>query len=164
MIRLYTGNGCGKTTSALGVAMRCLGHGKKVVMIQFMKGRKDIGEYKIQNKLKNFRVYQFGRECFIKNQPAKEDYALAEKGLSFAEKVLKQKKFLVILDEVNLAAKFGLLSKNKVVKALKNKNKKTNVILTGRYAPKEFMDISDIVTVFEEKKRRKMKAEKGIEY
>lgn len=166
MIHLYTGNGGGKTTSALGVAVRAVGQGKKVVMIQFMKGRKDVGEIKIQKKLKNFKVYQFGRKECIKpiSKPLKKDYELAEKGLKFAEKVLKQKPFLLILDEINLAAKIGLLNKKDVLKVLKKKPKKTHVILTGRYAPKELMKVSDIITVFEDRKRIKRQAEKGIEY
>lgn len=166
MIHLYTGHGGGKTTSALGVAMRALGQGKKVVMVQFMKGRTDVGEFKIQKKIKNFKVYQFGRKVCIKpiSRPIKKDYELAEKGLKFVEKVLKQKLFLLILDEINLAAKIGLLNKKDVLKVLKKKSKKTNIILTGRYAPKGFIKISDIVTVFEDRKRIKRKAEKGIEY
>ncbi|MBM3199301.1 cob(I)yrinic acid a,c-diamide adenosyltransferase [Candidatus Woesearchaeota archaeon] len=166
MIHLYTGNGGGKTTSALGVAMRALGHGKKVVMIQFMKGRKDTGEFKIQKRLKNFKVYQFGRKECIRplDQPLKIDYELAEKGLAMAEKVLKQKPFLLILDEINLAASIGLLDKEKVLEVLKKKPKQTNIILTGRYALEEFIRLADISTRVEDEKRTDRKAEKGIEY
>lgn len=166
MIHLYTGNGGGKTTSALGVAMRTLGHGKKVVIIQFMKGRKDVGEYKIQKQLKNFKVYQFGRKDFIKpvDKPTEKDYGLAEKGLRFVEKILKEKPCLLILDEINLAAAIGLLKISDVLKVLEKKSKDTHLIMTGRHAPEEFIRIADIVTTVEDVKRVEREAQKGIEY
>ncbi|MDP2909014.1 MAG: cob(I)yrinic acid a,c-diamide adenosyltransferase [Nanoarchaeota archaeon] len=166
MIHLYTGDGGGKTTSALGVAMRALGHGKKVVMIQFMKGRTDTGEYKIQKQLKNFKVYQFGREDFIKpvDKPTEKDYKLAEKGLRFVEKTLKEKPCLLILDEINLAAAIGLLKISDVLKVLEKKSKDTHLIMTGRHAPEEFIRIADIVTTVEDVKRVEREAQKGIEY
>jgi len=166
MIHLYTGNGGGKTTSALGVAMRALGQEKKVVMIQFMKGRKDVGEYKIQKKLKGFKIYQFGRKECIKpvDMPTKEDKELAKQGLAFVKKVLKEKPNLLILDEVNLAASVNLLDTKEVIKVLKDKPKSVHVIMTGRFAPKEFEELADIVTVVDDKKRVERKAEKGIEY
>lgn len=166
MIHLYTGNGGGKTTSALGVAMRTLGHGKKVVMIQFMKGRTDTGEYKIQKQLKNFKVYQFGRKDFIKpvDKPTEKDYELAEKGLRFVEKTLKEKPYLLILDEINLAAAIGLLKTSDVLKILEQKSKDTHLIMTGRHAPEEFIKTADIVTTVEDMKRVEREAQKGIEY
>ncbi len=166
MIHLYTGDGGGKTTSALGVAMRTLGHGKKVVIIQFMKGRTDTGEYKIQKKLKGFKIYQFGRKECIRpiSKPLKEDYEFAEKGLKFVEKVLKQKPYLLILDEVNLAAAVGLLKTSDVLKVLEKKSKNTHLIMTGRHAPEEFIRIADIVTTIEDVKRVERVAQKGIEY
>lgn len=166
MIHLYTGDGGGKTTSALGVAMRTLGHGKKVVMIQFMKGRKDVGEYKIQKLLKNFKVYQFGRKECIQpiSKPLKEDYGFAEKGLKFVEKVLKQKPYLLILDEINLVAAVGLLKTSDVLKVLEKRSKNTHLIMTGRHAPEEFIRIADLVTTVEDVKRVDREAQKGIEY
>lgn len=166
MIHLYTGNGGGKTTSALGVAMRALGQGKKVVMIQFMKGRKDVGEYKIQKRLKGFKIYQFGRKECIQpiSKPTEKDYELAEKGLRFVEKVLKKKPYLLILDEINLAAAIGLLKIPDVLKVLEKKSKNTHLIMTGRHAPEEFIKKADIVTTVEDVKRVEREAQKGIEY
>ena len=167
MIHVYTGNGGGKTTAALGIAMRSLGHGHKVVMIQFMKGRKNIGEYKIQNRLKSFRVYQFGRKELIRpiTNLKNADYALAKKGLKCIEQVLdKEKPYLLILDEVNLAAAIGLLEPKDVLKALEKANGRTYIIMTGRKAPREFIEKATIVTEVNDTKRKSISARKGIEY
>ena len=163
MIHLYTGNGGGKTTAALGVALRALGHKKKVVVIQFMKGR-ETGEAKI--KLKNYKIYQFGRKEFVDfKKPDKKDYELAEKGLEKAKEILKKKPDILILDEVNVAVACGLLKAKDVVEVLKRIPKRTTVYLTGRYAPKELIKISDFVTeIIDLKKPKKMVYRKGIEY
>ena len=133
-IFLWTGNGWGKTTSAFGAALRSLGHRKKVIIVQFMKGRKNTGEYKVQRKLgRNYRIYQFGRSGWINlKEPAEEDIKLAEKGLKFAEDTLKQKPDLLILDEINLAAEVGLLNVADILKFLNKVPKRTVVYLTGR--------------------------------
>lgn len=165
IVRLYTGDGEGKTSAALGVALRALGHGKKVVMIQFLKGRKNIGEYKIQKKLKDFRVYQFGKVNFINlREPSKEDIKLAKKGLDFAVKVAKKKPFLLILDEINIATNFGLLKEREVINALKKMPKGVNVIMTGRYAAKSFVKLADLAMEVNELKRKSIKARTGIEF
>jgi len=165
MIKVITGNGAGKTTSALGTALRALGHGKKVVVIQFLKGRKNIGEYKFQKIVKNFKLFQFGRKEFIDlKNPTRKDKELAIYGLEFAKKILKEKPFLIVLDEINLASHIGLVDKEKVIEFLKKLPKNVNVILTGRYAPDEFKKIADVVVVVEELKRKRKKAIRGIEY
>ena len=109
---LYTGEGEGKTTTALGIALRAVGHGKRVVIVQFMKGRKSIGEYQIREKLKPlYSIYQFGRPDFIYDvhHPLDMDKKLAKMGLGFAKRAAKKKPFLLILDEINLTVAFGLL-------------------------------------------------------
>ena len=110
-VYLWTGIGAGKTTSALGVALRHVAHRKKVIIIQFMKGRKDIGEYMIRNKLKPYyEIHQFGTKKFVNlKKPSKLDKKYAEQGLAYAFKALKKKPKLIILDEINLAAAIGLL-------------------------------------------------------
>ncbi|MCK4669559.1 MAG: cob(I)yrinic acid a,c-diamide adenosyltransferase [Nanoarchaeota archaeon] len=165
-ILLYTGEGGGKTTTALGLAMRALGHGMKVTMIQFMKGRKDIGEYKIQRKLKNFKVYQFGKKDFIDlRNPTKKDKDLMKKGLEQIKAEMRKKIDMLILDEINLACAFGLLDTKEVVSIIKKIPKRIVIILTGRRAPKELNQIADIVAVIEDRKRpKKSSARKGIEY
>lgn len=166
MIYLYTGEGIGKTTSALGLALRALGHGYNTVIIQFMKGRKDIGEYKIRDKLKGYEIYQFGRKGWVDlKNPSLDDKALARKGLQKADEVLKRKPFLLVLDEINLAAAIGLLDIDDVLELLDKKPQRTNIVLTGRRAPEEFINKADCVNeLIEIKSPRKMIYEKGVQY
>ncbi|MFC1769324.1 cob(I)yrinic acid a,c-diamide adenosyltransferase [Nanoarchaeota archaeon] len=166
-VYLWTGNGWGKTTSAFGVALRSLGHGKKVVVVQFMKGRKNkIGEYKIQSKLKNLTVQQFGKESWVNlKHPSKKDINLAHKGLDFAKESLKKKPFLLILDEINLAAKIGLLEKKRILDLLDAAPANMHIYLTGRYAPKWLIKRANYVNVINTKKGpKKLMGEKGIDY
>ena len=169
-IHLYMGDGGGKTTTALGVGLRAVGHGYKVVMIQFMKGRRDIGEYKaIKSRLSpQFEIYQFGRPSFVNLQkPSDEDRELARKGLEFARQVLKKKPFLLILDEINLAATIGLVDVKEVLKLLDETPEETHVILTGRHPPREFVDRADFVTYMACVKHpfsEGVRARKGLEY
>ncbi len=168
-VYLWTGHGWGKTTSALGVALRATGHRKKVVMIQFMKGRKYIGEYKSRTRLKPyFEMHQFGKKEFVKiSMPSEQDKKLARKGFEFAKKVLKEKKpFLLILDEINIAAAIGLLDVNEILEFLDKVPKTTTVYLTGRYAPKRLMDRADYVTEIMAIKHPPMsgKGKIGIDY
>jgi len=148
-VYLWTGHGWGKTTSALGVALRAVGHRKKVVMIQFMKGRKHIGEYISKERLRPyFEMRQFGRKEFVKlSKPSEQDKRLARKGFELAKKVLREKKpFLLILDEINIAAATGLLDVDEILEFLDSVPKATTVYLTGRYAPRKLMDRADYVT------------------
>jgi len=170
-IHLYMGDGGGKTTTALGGGLRAVGHGYRVVMIQFMKGRRDIGEYRaIKERLTPlFEVFQFGREGFVDlHNPSREDYELARKGLEFARRVLREKPpFLLILDEINLAAAVGLVRVEDVLKLLDEVPEETNVIMTGRHPPREFVDRADFVTVMACVKHPycdSATAKKGLEY
>ena len=165
-IHVYTGDGGGKTTAALGVAMRALGQGKRVAMVQFMKGRKDIGEWKVQKKLRDFVVYQFGRKEFVNmKKPSAKDIDLANQALGFAEGELIERfpPHLLILDEINLAAALGLIDVDDVLAMLK-KAKGIDVYMTGRRAPKKFIEAADFVTVVEDKKRKKIPARKVIDF
>jgi cob(I)alamin adenosyltransferase len=167
-IYLWTGEGAGKTTSALGVALRCAGHGLKVIVIQFMKGRKNIGEYKIMEKLKPYyKVYQFGSPSFIRpiNKPSKNDKELAAKGLEFAGKAAKKKPRLLILDEINLACAIGLVKTDDVIDLVKRCSKYTIVYLTGRKAPSKLKQIADFVNEIRPVKApKKYPVRKGIEF
>ncbi len=167
-IHLYTGNGGGKTTAALGVAMRAVGQGKRVVVVQFMKGRKDTGEYKIQKKLGSmYKVYQFGKKQFVNlKKPSSEDVRLANEALAFVNEVMREKLHpdLLILDEINIAANTGLIDKKQTLKMLKDAPSSIDIYMTGRYAPKEFINAADFVTFVEDKKRLKLPARKGIDY
>ncbi len=167
MIQVYTGNGKGKTTAAFGLALRASAHNKKIAIIQFMKNYKG-GEYKIARKLPNVKIKQFGRKELVNLQaPSDEDIEIAKKGLEFAYKMLKEKPDLIILDEINVALGAHLLKIPEVLKFLEQIPKKTEVVLTGRYAPKEIIQIADLVTEMKEIKhpfKSGVKARKGIEY
>jgi len=166
-IYLYTGNGAGKTCNALGLALRSIGHNQKVVIIQFMKWWKNIGEYKIRKKLyPYYEIYQFGRKGWVGlNNLNEKDKKLAEKGLRFAEKVLRKKPDLLVLDEINLAVSCNLLDSKDVLEFLKKVPKKTTVVLTGRNAPKEIINRADFVNEITDLKHpKKIPTTKGIQY
>lgn len=169
MIHVYTGDGEGKTTTALGLAFRCAGHGERIVFLQFMKGRKNIGEYRTAKKLDNIDIKQFGRKEFMKlSSPEKEDYELAEKGLSYAKKVISNHPpFLLVLDEINLAVSIGLLEEKEVLDLLDNVPEKVHVVLTGSNAPESFIKKADLATDMKKIKHpfdKGIKNRKGIDY
>jgi cob(I)alamin adenosyltransferase len=165
---LYTGTGAGKTTNALGLALRSVDHKRKVVIIQFLKWWKNTGEYKIQNMLTPYyEIYQFGRRDWIGlGNLGEKDRKLAEKALKFAEKIAKQEKpDLLVLDEINLALHCKLLEAQQVLDLLDKIPEKTDVVLTGRYAPKELIDKVDFVNeVVDVKYPSEMVTTKGIQY
>jgi len=167
-IYLYTGTGAGKTTNALGLALRSVGHRRKVIIIQFLKWWKNIGEYKIRKKLfPYYEIYQFGRKGWIglKNL-TEEDKKICKEALEFTKKIVREKKpNLLILDEINLALHCKLLDLKDVLDFLDNLPKKTDVVLTGRYAPKELIRRADFVNEIKlVKMPRKMVTTKGIQY
>jgi len=168
LIHIYTGEGGGKTTAALGVAVRMAGHGKKVIMVQFMKGRKNTGEWKAIKKIsKKFEVRQFGRKGFVNlKNPAKEDRRLAQEGLKFAKEAMKRAPDLLVLDELNIACAYGLVDALDACEMLAHIPKKTVVYITGRHAPKEFVKCAAFVTEVRDLKRPDfaVPARKGIEY
>lgn len=165
-IHVYTGNGKGKTTAALGIALRAVCAGKKVFFGQFVKGMK-YSELKAPNILPNFNMEQFGRDKFIFKNPSQEDKNLAKQGLNKIDEVLQSKEYdMVILDEINIALNYSLISLDELLKVLEKRPSNTEIILTGRYAPKEIIDIADLVTEMKEIKhyyKKGVKARKGIE-
>jgi len=166
-IYLYTGEGGGKTTNALGLALRCLGHGYKVVIIQFLKWWKNTGEYKFRKKSQSlYQIYQFGRKGWIGLGNLDErDKELARKGLEFAKKVVKEKPRLLVLDEINLVLHCKLLDVNEVIEFLKTVPKETNVVLTGRYAPRELVIFADFVNeIVDVKHPEKIPTVRGIQF
>ncbi|OAG27453.1 cob(I)yrinic acid a,c-diamide adenosyltransferase [Thermodesulfatator autotrophicus] len=166
-VQVYTGNGKGKTTAALGLALRALGAGFKVFLGQFLKS----GEYSEIKALKKFEpaieVFQFGRGCFIKGKPSEEDIRLAKEGFSLCrEKILSGEFNLVILDELNLVLHFGLLELDAVLELLKIRPKHIEIVITGRYAPPELIQAADLVTEMREIKhyyQQGILARRGIE-
>jgi cob(I)alamin adenosyltransferase len=167
MIQVYTGNGKGKTTAALGLAIRAAGAGKHVFIGQFIKGR-SYSELKSLKKFNNISIEQFGRGCFIKGRPGSKDRELACAGLRKIMDIVKKRKFeLIILDEINIALDLKLLECRELLKLIKNTPKKTELVLTGRNAPAEIIKIADLVSEIKEVKhyfRKGLKARRGIEY
>lgn len=169
LVIVITGNGKGKTTSAFGQALRAVGHGYKVFVMQFMKGRK-YGEFIAAEKhLPGLTVKMSGLDSFVmREHPAPIDIELAQRGLEAARKAIKSGKYdMVILDEINVALDFKLIKLKDVVELIKNKPSGLDIILTGRYAPKEIIRIADTVSEVMEVKHHYNKGIKdraGIEY
>ncbi|MFA5286894.1 MAG: cob(I)yrinic acid a,c-diamide adenosyltransferase [Candidatus Omnitrophota bacterium] len=167
MIQAYTGNGKGKTTAALGLAIRAAGAGFNVYIGQFAKGQA-YSELAALKKFKNIKIEQFGRSCFIGTNPGKEDVKLACNGLEKVKKVILSGKFrLLILDEINIAIKFKLVNLGEVMAILKAAPKNIEIVLTGRYACPEILKLADLVSEIKEKKHyysKGVKARRGIEF
>jgi len=166
MIQVYTGNGKGKTTAALGLALRAAGAGFNVYIGQFAKGRL-CSEHKALKKLKNIKVEQFGRGCFVKNAPKQDDIISACQGLKKAKEIISGKKYrLVILDEINIALKLKLVSIKDVLDLIKHTSKDVELVLTGRSAPLEVIRLADLVSEVKEVKHyysKGIRARRGIE-
>lgn len=167
MIQVYTGNGKGKTTAALGLALRAAGAGFKVYIAQFIKGKR-YSELDAIKKISNITLVQCGRACFIKNKPRPRDFVLAQAGLEKVKKALARKCYrIIILDEVNIALKLGLLMIEDVIGIIKSAPSATELILTGRYAPPEICKIADLISDIREVKHHYQKgarARRGIEF
>ncbi len=165
-IHIYTGNGKGKTTAALGLALRGVCAGKKVYMAQFVKGMK-YSEVKAMEYLPNFEIYQFGLDCFIEKEPKQEDIDAARKGLEICGEILKKGEYdIVILDEINIALYYKLFTVEDVLRVLNGRDQGIEVVLTGRYAPEELLDFADLVTDMKEVKHyyyKGVKSRSGID-
>jgi cob(I)alamin adenosyltransferase len=168
-VQVYTGNGKGKTTAALGLALRAAGHGFKTYMAQFLKGQ-PTGEIEAAKRLDPLiRIEQFGREGFItvKDGPEDEDVSRAKAGLARAlEAMLSGDYQIVILDEVNTAVHFKILPEKDVLDFIDQRPAAVELVLTGRYAPGSFINRADLVTEMKAVKHyfdRGIKAREGIE-
>lgn len=170
LILIHTGSGKGKTTAAFGLALRALGQGYRVLILQFMKGRANIGEIKGLTHIDlPIEIRQFGRAVFFKSRACEPiDIYLAVKGLSaFYEAMASGRWDLIILDEIFMAINFGLLKLKDVKEAIMQRPPELHLIMTGRNAPAELMDIADLVTDMQEIKHhfsQGIPAQKGIEY
>ena len=168
-VQIYTGNGKGKTTAAIGQAVRAAGFGLTTYIVQFMKEF----PYNELNSLKHLSkwitIEQFGGDDFVykKELPGKEDLEKAQKGLSAAkEKMLSGEYDLIILDEVIVAIYFKLFKSKELIDFIKQKPENVELILTGRYCPEELIGIADLVTEMNEVKHYYQKgitSRKGIE-
>lgn len=165
-VHIYTGNGKGKTTAALGLSLRAITAGKKVFFGQFIKGM-DYSELKAPELLPGFEMEQFGRGCFIRKEPVKEDFEAARKGFEKLKGILTSGEYdVVVLDEVFIALYYHLLEEDEVIEAVKGRATEVEVIMTGRYAPERFVEFADLVTEMKEIKhyyQQGVMARKGIE-
>jgi cob(I)alamin adenosyltransferase len=172
IVIVYTGNGKGKTTASLGVALRAIGHGLKVCMVQFIKGEWHYGELNSLKKLEpNFELIVAGKG-FI--GIIDDDHAFGEhvRAAKTALDIVQQKMSLgtfdiIILDEINYAVHLGLLQLGEVMRLVKNRPKHLSLILTGNYACEEIILLADLVTEMKEIKhpyRKGIKAKKGIDF
>lgn len=169
LIIVNTGDGKGKTTAALGTAFRALGYGFKVCMIQFIKGSWHYGELDAAKKFsKTFEIIPMGEGFTWKTKDKKRDTLVAQRTWDVCkEKILSEEYKIVILDEINIALRYSYLKTQEVVDFLKNKPKDLHIILTGRNAPPEIIEIADLVTEMKAIKhpfKSGIKAQKGIEY
>ncbi len=169
MLQVYTGNGKGKTTAALGQALRALGHGKKVLLLQFMKKGSCLGEVKAARRFSRLTVIQAGRACLVKKgKVTLKDKKLARAALETARKNILSKKYdLIILDELNVAVEFGLLELKNVKRLLQARPKSLEIILTGRCAHPEILEMADLVSEIKEIKHyynSGVTARMGVEY
>ena len=169
LIQIYTGNGKGKTTAALGLALRAVGHRMKVLMIQFMKGNIRYGELESAKKLAPYLIIkQVGRETFIsKSNPDPKDLQMAREGFGVAKKAIQNKEYdIVILDEINLAIDYGLIPLEDLLQLMDSKPETVELILTGRNVKSEILKRADLVTDMVDKKHyydKGVPAREGIE-
>lgn len=154
LIQVYTGNGKGKTTAALGLALRAIGHGLKVHMIQFMKGGGPYGEHAAAERLAPcLKVSRTGRSGWVKKgAPAAEDLNEAQRALAMARQALMGGYDLVILDEVNGAVDFGLIAVADLLSLIAAKPPDVELVLTGRNAHEKIMEAADLVSEMREVK------------
>jgi cob(I)alamin adenosyltransferase len=159
-VQIYTGDGKGKTTAALGLALRAAGAGYKVFIGQFIK----MGEYSELKALQRFSdlitLEQFGLGRFVKGKPSPEDIAAARAGLARTRAILESAQYsLVIMEEANVAAQLGLLSVSDLLKLILEKPRDVELVITGRGAAPELIEAADLVT---EMKMIKHYFEKGV--
>ena len=167
LVQVYTGEGKGKTTAALGLALRAVGQGMKVVIIQFIKGDTGCGEHLFAQKHRPFDIVCLNKGDSFRQTPA-ELRPVTEKTLAFAEETLKKGEYdMVILDEIFIALSKGLITTPRIVALMDKKPAKVELVLTGRGAPREVIERADLVTEMVAVKHpftRGIRARRGIEY
>lgn len=167
-IIVNTGNGKGKTTAALGTAFRALGHGHRVCVIQFLKGKGSYGERLFAGGLEGLEWHVCGKGFVFDKEELSADRKVAQEGFELAiEKVLSDQFDLIILDEITYLPLYDFLDVKKIIDLLKKKPGRLTIILTGRDAHKDLIDLADTVTSMEQVKHafnEGIKAQKGIEF
>lgn len=167
-IQIYTGNGKGKTTAALGQAIRAVGAGLNVFIAQFIKGKPYSEIEIVKERIPEIVIKQFGLDCFIVNEPTQKDIDAANKGLKEVEHIINSGDYeVVVLDEITIALYYNLFDTERVVEILQSKPTNCEIIITGRYAPASLLKVADLVTEMKEVKhyfQQGVEARKGIEY
>ncbi|MFC1937356.1 cob(I)yrinic acid a,c-diamide adenosyltransferase [Chloroflexota bacterium] len=169
LVQIYTGNGKGKTSAALGVVLRALGHGLRVYIAYFMKGDYPYGERNILAKLPNVRMESFGSQKFVNPADVKpEEIEQAKQALAASRKAMLSGDYdLVVLDEVNVALAWKLIELDEVSRLINDKPENVELVLTGRGAAQELVEVADLVTEMVNIKHpyeKGIKSRKGIEY
>ena len=172
LVIVYTGKGKGKTTAALGLAMRAVGYEHKVCMLQFIKGSWHYGEMDSSKKLEpNFELIAIGKGfvgILDDNSPREEHEKYAAEALRICrEKINSGNYNVVILDEVNYAINLGLIDVQEIIKLIKEKPSNLDLVLTGRDVKEEIVELADLVTEMKEIKhpfKSGIKAKKGIDF
>jgi cob(I)alamin adenosyltransferase len=172
LVIVYTGKGKGKTTAALGIVLRAVGHGYKVGMIQFIKGEWYYGELTSSKRLEpEFELIAAGRGfvgIIDDDHPIEEHEKAAKDAIEVAKQKIASGDYdIMILDEINYAVKLNLISQEDILDVIAAKPEKTSLVLTGNYLPKAVMDAADLVTEMREIKhpyQRGIKAKKGVDF
>jgi len=171
LLIVFTGNGKGKTTAALGMALRTIGHGYKVAIIQFIKGGWITGEEKaLKNLSSNISWHSLGEGFTWETQDRVRDEKLVQEAWQLAKKYIKNESYkLIILDEINIATKLGYLAPEEIITFLKSlNNRKNHIVLTGRGASDSIINYADLVTekklIRHPYKEQGIKAQKCVEY
>jgi cob(I)alamin adenosyltransferase len=172
LVVVYTGRGKGKTTAALGIVLRAVGHGYKVAMIQFIKGEWYYGELTSSKRLEpEFEMIAAGKG-FVgivdDDHPIEDHKEAAKQAIALVKEKLSSGKYeVMILDEINYAVKLGLISEQDILEIIASKPEKTNLVLTGNYALDSVIAAADLVTEMKEIKhpyQQGIKAKKGIDF
>jgi cob(I)alamin adenosyltransferase len=166
---IFTGNGKGKTSAALGMALRAAGHNMRILILQFIKGAWNYGELEALKRFEEITIQPLGTGFTWQKESLEEDRELARLGWQKAERELRRGDYdMIILDELNYVLSYGLLSVESVREAIRCRPKKLHVVVTGRNAPDELIHAADLVTEMRQIKHPYqdwgIKAQQGIEY
>jgi len=169
LLVVFTGNGKGKTTAALGMALRAVGQGLKVLILQFIKGAWSYGELEALKRFEEIEIEPLGSGFTWKKESLEEDARLARSGWERADAAIRESRYdMIILDELNYVLSYGLLPLELVLDGITNRREGLHVVVTGRGAPEELVRAADLVTEMRQIKHpyhdQGIKAQRGIEF
>ena len=166
-VHVYTGNGKGKTTAAIGLAIRAAGAGMRVYIAQFVKGMHYSELDALDRHADRITLKQYGRDCFIEKEPEAEDIRAARQGLEEVKGILASGDYqVVILDEANIATRYNLFSPDELIEVVRSKPEAVELVITGRNADPQVVALADLVTEMKEIKHyynRGVQARPGVE-